>query len=564
MKFLFTTILIFTGLIYYGQQPNLEWAKSWGGPENDFSEALTIDNQGNIYVTGSFIDTVDFDPSTNVLNLISASNNNPDISIHKLDTNGNLIWAKSIGDVGADYGREITLDNQGNVYVTGDFTGTVDFDPDSGVFNLTSTSGSDIFVVKLDSNGGFVWAKGVVEGAFSKNVYGIDIDLSGNIYIGGIFYQTADFNPSANVFNITSNGSADCFVQKLDSNGDFKWAKSFGGTGYDFLQSLVVDNNNNVLSTGAFKDTVDFDPSTGVVNHISNGGNDIFLQKLDSNGDLVWAKTTGGSGSDVGTTLTIGGVSNIYLGGKFSDTVDFDFGSAVINKTSNGSADYFIQKLDVNCNLIWVKCIGGVGNDEVNSLVCDFDENIYVLGSFNDTVDFDPSMSDTVITTNGLNDVSIQKIDSIGNLWWVKTYGGVGYDNGRSVVIDQNGSAYLTGTFPDTISLDAPISPIYSNGGNDGFMIKLSPVQLTSVSEKEWLSDLNLYPNPTNGQFNIDLGTVFKQSNIQIIDISGRIVYQEVIKNKKLVNLNLDAPQGIYFVRINAGENQSTIKLIKQ
>ncbi len=575
MKKTITILLIFISIISYAQQPTLEWVQSYGGIENDFSESIVVDDNGNTYATGSFIDTVDFDPGNGVFNLISASNYNPDISIHKLDSNGNLLWAKSIGNIGAEYGKKIALDNSGNVYVAGTFVDTVDFDPGVGVFNLNNPSSRDAFILKLDSDGSFVWAKSI-SSSNAQNVFAIAADALGNVYTGGTFSQTADFDPGATEFELTSNGSGDYFIQKLDSNGDFVWAQSFGGASYDYVYGILIDDNNDVLMTGGFKDTVDFDPGVGTSNFISNGGFDYFIQKLDENGDLLWVKTTGGVGSDIGIALTQGSSGDIYVGGKFSDTVDFDFGTGTTDVISNGSADYFIQRLTTNGDLIWVKSVGGTAADELKALACDLRENIYVLGYFNDTVDFDPNAGDTTIVSNGVNDISIQKLDSTGNLIWVKTYGSVGYDNGNAVVADQQGNIYLTGIFQDTLSLIIPDSSLHSNGGYDGFIMKLSQIEEDTVivdtvivDTIQALNELNisqiqLYPNPTRGQFSITLDENSTQIDLQILDLSGRVVFETSSPKKPVIKLNFEAPKGIYFVRIDNGRNQSMIKLIKQ
>jgi Beta-propeller repeat len=142
----------------------------------------------------------------------------------------NFSWAKSIGGTGGDTGNSIAVDALGNVYTTGIFINTVDFDPGAGVFNLTSVGGSNIFVSKLDASGNFVWAKSTGSGNGISN--SIAVDASGSVYTTGSFNGTVDFDPGVGVFNLTSAGSdADIFVSKLDASGNFVWAKSVGAAG---------------------------------------------------------------------------------------------------------------------------------------------------------------------------------------------------------------------------------------------------------------------------------------------------------------------------------------------
>ena len=154
-KLLFFISLIGLGLHIPAQ--NYAWAKSMGGTIFDVGRGIAVDTAGNVYTTGGFQETVDFDPGIGIVNLTSAGGY--DIFISKLDVLGNLVWTKNLGGTSDDYGQSIAVDYSGNVYTTGYFSGTVDFDPGAGIFNLTSVGSIDIFVSKLDASGNFVWAK---------------------------------------------------------------------------------------------------------------------------------------------------------------------------------------------------------------------------------------------------------------------------------------------------------------------------------------------------------------------------------------------------------------------
>src|SRR5690606_29098604 len=117
-----------------------------------------------------------------------------DIFVSKLDPNGNFLWAKQMGGTDNDQGISITVDTSGNIYTTGIFRNTVDFDPGAGVYNLTAVVGNDIFISKLDANGNFLWAKQMGSGGNTRS-NSIVLDTNGNIYTTGIFQSTADFDP---------------------------------------------------------------------------------------------------------------------------------------------------------------------------------------------------------------------------------------------------------------------------------------------------------------------------------------------------------------------------------
>jgi hypothetical protein len=207
-----------------GQAPTFEWAIQTEGPRGETGSAITTDKSGNIYVTGIFSDTVDFDPSSNIFNLTSTATTtgfSRDIFIAKYNTNGAFIWAFSLGSTEWDWGFGITTDTFENVYITGRFEGTIDFDPGAGVHTLSSSSNSDGFILKLESNGSFLWARNMGE-AGTGTGREIVVDNSGNVFTIGTFNFTADFDPGPGVYNLTDNGFGDIFILKLNGDGDLE------------------------------------------------------------------------------------------------------------------------------------------------------------------------------------------------------------------------------------------------------------------------------------------------------------------------------------------------------
>jgi hypothetical protein len=198
-------------------------------------------------------------------------------------------WANKMGGTSEDVGLSIVTDANGNVYSTGYFGGTADFDPSLGVMNLNSKGDRDIFIQKLDEDGNLLWVKEI--GGIGRDVgFSIDVDVNGSIYITGYFQGVVDFDPDSGITNLTANGGIDIFIQKLNKNGKLLWVKQMSGTGIDVGLSINIDLNGNIYSTGYFQSVVDFDPNSGITNLTSNGDNDIFINKLDSNGNLLWAK----------------------------------------------------------------------------------------------------------------------------------------------------------------------------------------------------------------------------------------------------------------------------------
>ena len=388
---------------------DFEWAKGMGGTSDDVGNAIAIDAAGNVYTTGSFNGRMDFDPGAGVFNLTSAGAS--DIFVSKLDSAGNFVWAKRMGGTSFEEGNAIAVDAAGNVYTTGDFYSTADFDPGAGAFNLTSAGASDIFVSKLDRAGNFVWAKRMGGTAIDKDEgNAIAVDAAGNVYTTGDFYSAVDFDPGAGVFNLTSAGQSDIFVSKLDSSGNFVWAKRMGGTSSDFGDAIAIDDAGNVYTTGSFRGTVDFDPGAVWFNLTSAGIRNIFVSKLDDSGNFVWAKRMGGTGEDGGNAIAVDAAGNVYTTGDFEGTADFDPGAGVFNLTSAGIRNIFVSKLDSAGNFVWAKRMGGTDYDKGNAIAVDAAGNVYTTGNFYSTADFDPGAGAFNLTSAGNWDIFVSKL----------------------------------------------------------------------------------------------------------------------------------------------------------
>ncbi|MCA9098811.1 MAG: SBBP repeat-containing protein, partial [Planctomycetaceae bacterium] len=344
---------------------DFSFAAALGGTSVDGGRSIAVDDDGNSYITGFFAGTADFDPGPGVFNL--TGHGNDDVFIAKLDSAGKFVWAKGFGGSSNENGTAIAVDSDGNSYVTGFFRGTVDFNPGSGTFNLTSSSSSDdIFIMKLDSQGEFAWAKKIGSTGYDAGL-GIALDDAANVYTTGYFRGITDFDPGSGTFNLTSAGGRDIFVSKLDTAGNFVWAKNFAGTqGETTIESgygIAIGENGNVYTTGGFEATVDFDPGAGTANLTSNGNSDIFVSVLDSNGNYVWAKSFGGTDADLAFAIDTDQFNNVYTAGQFQQTVDFDPGAGTSNHTSAGGYDIFVSKLDSNGDFAWANSFGSTNSD---------------------------------------------------------------------------------------------------------------------------------------------------------------------------------------------------------
>jgi pimeloyl-ACP methyl ester carboxylesterase len=456
-----------TLMVRVPQSPNLLWAKRAGGAGSDQANSVAVEASGNVYVAGYFQSpTITFGSTT----LTNAGGS--DIFIAKYDATGNVLWAKCIGGTGADVATSIALDATGNVYMTGYFNGTVDFDTGPGTYYLSSIGSNNSFVSKLDASGNFLWAK-----QFAGQAYSIAVDANGNIYTTGNFTGTVDFDPGPGIYNLTSSyagDTSDMFVSKLESSGNFLWAEQFGGVASDWGNSIAVDVNGNVYITGMHSTSTPGDDSLWYPDRYKVN----LIFKLDDSGNLLWQKQLGGSDAVTGNSIAVDAFGNVYTTGNFVGTVDFDPGMGVFNLT--GSYDVFISKLDASGNFLWAKSMGGSGFDEGKSIATDAGGNVYTTGSFRYIADFDPGTGIYNLTVNriqGYRNVFISKLDASGNFVWAESMGRSASDSGgNSIAIDANRNVYTTGYFVGTADFDPDIGTynLTSAGSSDIFLAKLS------------------------------------------------------------------------------------------
>jgi len=534
---LFVLLLLCTTFIF-AQIDVWQWAKQAGGTDYDFGQDIAIDSSGNSYITGYFPGNASF--GTTEL----TSSGGIDIFVAKLDSDGNWLWAQKAGGTSDDGGYSIAIDSSGNSYVTGYFHSTASF----GNITLTSSGSYDIFVAKLDSNGNWLWAK-KAGGTSDDYGYSIAIDSSGNSYVTGYFYSTASFGTTT----LTSSGDCDIFVAKLDSSGNWLGANQAGGTGEDYGFSIAIDSSGNSYVTGYFQGIAYF----GTTTLTSSGGDDIFVATLNNGGNWQWAQKAGGTSPDYGYGIAIDSSGNSYVTGYFYSTASF--GTTTL--TSSGNYDIFVAKLDSDGNWLWAKQAGGTSWDYGLGIAIDSSGNSYVTGYFQGTASF----GTTTITSSGNYDIFVAKLDSDGSWLGANQAGGTGRDDARSIATDSSGNCYVTGLFEETASFGNII--FESSGNYDIFVAKAYiPYDSNDIVVVEETTGLGaIYPNPFNPVANIPYNlSEISNADFYIYNVKGQLVrhinvgpqhpgYYQISWNGKDAN-DKSCSSGIYYFIMKAGK----------
>ncbi len=456
MKFNLITLAFLIQLTCNAQQSEKSWVKGLGGLTGDSGHSIVIDNNGNSYVTGLFNGTVDFDPSNNTFFVTATVQ---DFFILKLNKFGEFQWVKSFQSTGFETGWDITIDANNDLVVSGQFNGTVDFDPGPNIFNLTSNTivgqnTVDIFILKLNISGNFIWAK-KFGSTGSDAAFSLTTDVSNNIICSGYF--------SGNVFGITSTGSADGFVLKLNSSGNQIWAKKFGGgtngiVGNDVVEKVIVDANSNIYAVGNFEGLSDFDPNAGQYNIIPIGLEDAFIVKLDQNGNFIWANSVGSTTSDAFDDIAIDITGNTYLTGSYNNV--------------NGSTDIVFTKFSASGVLVFNHIFNSGYSEQGRSVLNNGNEIILIGNVGGSTLDINPDPNNAFNLSGYIS--FLATFDYLGNLLAAETFA---VDNGVSVreaSFDQYKNVVSVGSYQGSTIFDTEngLTTLSSNGSTDIYIYK--------------------------------------------------------------------------------------------
>lgn len=304
----------------------------------------------------------------------------------------------------------------GNVFLGGNFEGTIDFDPGPGEDFHTHVGSYDAFLTKLTPDGDYVWTK-------TWGSPGIDWVMTQKregqyLYNGGNFTGTIDFDPGPGVDWHTADDESDVFIIKMTVGGDFIWARTWDADAklHYIGWGIQTDGLGHFYVCGWYQGKADFDPGPGVANCTSNGDRDIYLSKFDTDGNFIWVKAWGGPGYDQAHFLTIGPTGDIWVSSGFSNSLDIDPGPGVVNRTSKGDLDIGISIFDPDGNFLWDRSWGGAGRDWGNGFFFTENQELFMIGWFEQTVDWDPGPGVENHTAQGYKDPFLLKL--LSNGYW--------------------------------------------------------------------------------------------------------------------------------------------------
>ncbi|MBX7051154.1 MAG: T9SS type A sorting domain-containing protein [Flavobacteriales bacterium] len=416
-KFFILSVLLGIFHSSTAQLPVIQWLNAEGSVQNDNAHAVCTDSYGNSYITGGFRGTVDFNPST--LNTYLTPSGN-DVFIVKYAPDGSLIWAKKVGGSGDDHGRSIIVDDQQNIYVGGYFSGTCDFDPGSGTMNESSLGGMDLFILKMNPEGETEWV--YTKGLSDTDIcYDMTFDSFGNIIYTGVYGLS----------------SLEAIIGAVDELGMELWYHTLGSIDWDNGYDVNADGNGNSYVSGKFTNTVDFDPSINQHTSTSNGGIDSFIVKFDAQGNYIQHTSIGGDGDDYLFT-TVDNDGMIYFCGHSSENIVFEIGNSNAIFQPNSGIDIFYGKLDSAFGFVWMKQIGGTGDDKGQIIDLDGSGNPIIVGPYHSSLDFISNSELDDCITNGNDDCFVFKTDTDGNFIWSTSFGSPNADWPYSLSVENN------------------------------------------------------------------------------------------------------------------------------
>lgn len=535
------------------------------GIENVISSSLYQENQlitGGLYQGGFELNG----------EMLPFHGGNADAFFVRYTDDGEIDMVKTFGGWADDAVTAVTEDAEGNIYITGYFQGSAqggtpfDADPsESGVYNLEQPGAlltRDLFLVKLDSKGEFLWAKQISNTQYGANedANAIAVDNKGGLYLAGSFAQ-ADFNTggSDTLPNIvmTKSGKHEGFLVKLEAEtGNFEWLEHFYGGQCSFSSLAIDSENESIIAAGDFKKK--FSPGVDSITYNSEGIlYNSFLTRITFDGEVEWVRHWGGTGNVVTDNVWLLSNGDIVTGGWFtkSSNLNPDDTSDVVEP--KGQADVWWSKFDAQGNFIFNNSFGGKGFDDLASIQEDINGNLLLVATFSDTASFASGQNSNEFIAKGDADIILMSLASNGDFLSHITIEGADAYASLDAFVNANGDIMMSGAFAGA----ADFNPYEgedihsSNGFYDGFFSRFVWDAVTGISEYNAQAfNFSVYPNPVQSQINIKGEQV---ESFQLYDMQGNLVKQGEVNGQSI--LVDDLKKGAYVLSLTntAGLNAS-------
>ena len=563
------TLLLFALAARSHAQFTYHHAFAMGNTTYDAGQDIAVDDNGNVYVTGSFTAWFDADPGAGTTILQSAGDN--DVFLAKFNDAGVLQWAFSAGGSGFDaaYGVEVSGNQLYLVGATASSDG--DFDPGAGTLTFANLGAGDIFVVRYDLNGTLV-SGFTVGGSGDESAVDIEVEANGDFAICGN-YDGADFDadPAIDVSALPAAAGDDAFLIKYDAFNMLLFGHGFGGGGnLDSDRALGMHRtaSGDLYVTGSFSSTGgDFDPGPGTTTLSSAGSIDLFLSKFNAAGTFQWAKRIGDTGGDLGYAIATDSNGDVYLSGYAnSASVDLDPGPDVETFSSGAGQDIILVKLTPAGDYIRGLRIGGGSSDIGFTVLVDDQDHLFLAGEFGDIdVDMDPGAGTALLSSTSAfeTDLFLAQFDTAFTFVDAFDVGGIGGDAVWAGALTATGRLWVTGKAEGPADADpgSGTALLDALGGSDIFVGAYDHLHPMGIEEVV-AATLTLQPNPARDHVTVDLPTQ-GSALLELTDARGRVLLTQQVPSFP-VELDLrNVPAGIYTLTVNDGAARQGRKLLR-
>ncbi|HOS47224.1 MAG TPA: T9SS type A sorting domain-containing protein [Bacteroidia bacterium] len=514
------------------------------------SHSARINNNSNIAsikdASGNIYVCGEFEGTVNYGGVNTTALGFVDLYVSKFDQAGTLLWTKTYGGASNTmYPGGLAQDQAGNIYLSGSFSFAINI----GFQTYLSAGNKDGYLIKIAPDGTHMWAKTFgssgIEDCKSISSYG------NNLYVVGGYFGS--FNVDGTTLPTSTSNSFDAFVIAMDSSGTATWASHGGGAGEDYFKSVFVDQNA-VYAGGYVTGSSTF--GTYTLN-TGGGANDIAFAKLSLTGTFTYAKRIGGASTDQVNAIGADNAGNIFIGGGFYATVNFG-NSIILSETGapNGAnGDGYIAKFDPAGLCLWARKMGSsITDDGTNNISVSPNGYVYACGFYHGSVVLTSTVTPQVtLTTIGGMDGFYVKYNPSGSILWAIKAGNSNDDRAKVIVRDENGYCFALGIFYGNLvlgSLPAVTSSAVPNTTST-YIARLNGFT-TGIVESKANINFSMFPNPSSGNVQIELPTGKFINEVEVFNVTGQRVFNSEFTlpmQKTSVDLNNLSP-GIYLVKV--------------